>query len=143
MMAIIMAKTSSVTVRDLKGSVGSLVARAARGELIIVTRYGTPQAMLGPVRTAPSAAASHRRGRTLDQAFEREERAFDRMLHDGRLAAHRGRYVAVCGGRVIDTDPDARSIVRRVGRKLGARVFFVGYAGAEEPEIDLPGQELR
>ena len=143
MMAIIMAKTSSVTVRDLKESVGSLVARAARGEHIIVTRYGTPRAMLGPVQAAPTAAVQRRRGGTLDQAFEREERAFDRMLQDGRLAAHRGRYVAVCGGRVVDTDPDAGPLVRRVGRKLGARVFFVGFAGAEEPEIDLPGQELR
>jgi hypothetical protein len=33
--------------------------------------------------------------------------------------------------------------VRRVARRLGDQVFFVGYAGVEEPQIDLPGQELR
>jgi prevent-host-death family protein len=136
-----MAKTSTVSVRDLKENVGELVARAGRGERIVVTRYGTPRALLGPVPATPRSSTARRHEGSLERAFEREERAFDRMLASGLLAAHRGRYVAVWKGRVVDADPSAAELVRRVGRRLGARVFFVGYAGAEEPEVDLPGQE--
>jgi prevent-host-death family protein len=143
MMSIIMAKTSTVSVRDLKENVRDLVSRAARGERIVVTRYGTPRAVLCPVDVAPAEAPEREGAVSTDHAFEREERAFDRMLRRGTLAAHRGRYVAVSRGRVIDADPDAATLVRRAGRRLGRRVFFVGFVGPEEPLVDLPGQELR
>lgn len=144
-MYIIMARTSVVSVRDLKQNVREIVSRAARGEQIVVTRYGTPRAMVCPVGSGitPRAASQPTTGPTApDDEFEREQRTFDRMLASGRLEAHRGRYVAVARGRVIDVDADAATLVRRVGRRLGKRTFFVGFAGVEEPLLDLPGQEL-
>lgn len=142
-MSMIMARTSTVSIRDLKANVRDVVARAARGEHIVVTRYGTPRAVLCPIGGEPSETAPPTGTASAGQAFEREERAFDRMFRDGKLAAHRGRYVAISGGRVIDFDPDAATLVRRAGRKLRRRIFFVGFVGDQEPLVDLPGQELR
>ncbi len=142
MVAMSVAKTSTVSIRELKEGVGDLVARAARGERILVTRYGTPRAVLSAfgASATPGSSSAQRSGAN---EFDREERAFDRLLAQGRLAAHRGRYVGVRGGRVIDHDPDAPTLVRRLGIRLGRRIFFVGFVGADEPAVDLPGDELR
>ena len=133
-----------VTIRDLKARVGNLVARAAAGERIIVTRYGTPRALLTSCEAGQPVSSSVRakpvRGA---RDFDREERAFERLLRQGWLDTHRGRYVAVHRGAVVDVDADAPALVRRVGQKLGRRVFFVGFVGLEEPQVDLPGQEMR
>jgi len=142
MMSNMMAKT--VTVRELKARVGALVARAAAGERIIVTRYGTPRALLTSCgRSDPHPPSRRAKATRSAHDFDREQRAFDRLFQQGRLDAHRGRYVAVYRGIVADVDADARTLVQRLGGKLGRRVFFVGFVGSEEPLVDLPGQEMR
>src|SRR5688572_29166047 len=130
------SNNSTVSSKELRTRGAELVERAARGERIVVTRYGSPRAVLGPIDAGVPARTATSRSQ-----FDREQRAFDRMLEEGKLDQHRGRYVAIHRGRVIDVDVDASELVRRVGVRLGRRVFFVGFVGADEPFVDLPGQE--
>jgi prevent-host-death family protein len=55
-----------VSVRDLRNHGGEVIARVAAGELVTVTRGGTPVAELRPVRRpAPTAEALLERWRRL------------------------------------------------------------------------------
>lgn len=70
--------------------------------------------------------------------WARERRAFERLKPSlDRHAA--GVFVAVSGGVVVDTDPDAAVLFERVARALGGATFFIGRAGAAEPVVDMPG----
>src|SRR5213593_765927 len=125
--------TTSVGIRDLKNRAPQLVQRAARGERIVITRYGVPRAVLGPASEV--LEPGHR---VRMQAWWRERRAFERL---GRTAQRRfgGRYVAVCGGRVIDSDADHQRLFERVWKRLRGATFFIGRVGAEAPTVEMPG----
>ncbi len=125
--------TTSVGIRDLKNRAPQLVQRAARGERIVITRYGKPHAVLGPV------AAAHDTGhRVRMQAWQRERRAFERM---GGAAQQRfaGRYVAVCGGRIVDSDADHQRLFERVWKRRRGATFFIGRVGGPSPTVEMPG----
>ncbi len=130
--ATIMA-TTSVGIRDLKNRVPQLVRRAALGERIVITRYGKPHAVLGP------AVEAHEPGhRVRMQAWERERGAFERL---GCTARRRfaGRYVAVCGGRVVDSDTDHQRLFERVWKRVRGKTFFIGRVGAASSTVEIPG----
>jgi prevent-host-death family protein len=125
--------TISVGIRDLKNRAPQLVQRAARGERIVITRYGKPHAVLGP------AIDPHEPGHGARmQAWERERRAFERL---GRTVQRRlaGRYVAVCGGRVVDSDADHQKLFERVWKRLRGATFFIGQVGGASPAVEMPG----
>ena len=130
--AIIMA-TLSVGIRDLKNRAPQLVQRAARGERIVITRYGKPHAVLGPATDARETGH-----RVRMQAWQRERRAFERL---GRAAQRRfaGRYVAVCGGRVVDADSDHQRLFERVWKRRHGAAFFIGRVGSAAPTVEMPG----
>lgn len=136
MMAIIM--TTQVGVRDLKLHAPRLVERAARGERITITRYGRARALLVP------AGEENPEGKPVSgraAAWNAERRAFERL--EPELARkHRGRYVAVAGGRVVGSDVDPEALYERVWKKLGDRVFFLGRVGAPAPVVEMPGFEV-
>jgi hypothetical protein len=67
----------------------------------------------------------------------RERAAFERM--QSRLDAHRGRWVAVHRGKVIDVGDDEDALDARVQRRLGEAPFFVGRVGAAPLVVDMPG----
>jgi prevent-host-death family protein len=139
-----LAKSVDLSVHDLKSRLGAVVARAARGERFVITRYGSPRAVLTGYGAPEGNPPGRIRGpRAAERAFVREERAFDRLLRTGALGPYRGRYVATWDRAVVDADRDAGALVRRVARRLGRRVFFVGFVGSEEPVVDLPGQDGR
>lgn len=119
-----------IGVRELKQHAPSLVRRAARGEQITITRYGRPLAVLGPAEPSPRIAA-----------WERERAAFERLAVKAP-ARYRGRYLAIAGGRVVDTDQSHERLYQRVERKLGDRPFFIGCVRREEPVIQMPGFSL-
>ncbi|MEZ5118671.1 MAG: type II toxin-antitoxin system prevent-host-death family antitoxin [Candidatus Nanopelagicales bacterium] len=48
---------TDVSIRELRNDGGSVVERALRGELITITRSGTPVAELRPVTRAPLPSA--------------------------------------------------------------------------------------
>jgi len=128
--------TTSVGIRELKDRAPQLVQRAARGERIVITRYGKPHAVLGP------AAEAHETGhRARMQAWQRERRAFERL---GRVQQRRfaGRFVAVHRGRIVDSDVDHQRLFERVWKRLRGATFFVGRVGAASPTVEMPGFAL-
>lgn len=78
---------TKIGVYEAKTRLAQLIARVARGERIIITRHGTPVAVLHPVGETPilspeqviSALKAFRRGRRLEGLSVRE------MKEEGRL----------------------------------------------------------
>jgi hypothetical protein len=68
---------------------------------------------------------------------EREYEAFRRLL-PGLLATHRGQYVAVHEGQVVDADEDDISLVRRVHARVGYVPIHVGLVSDESSVVRLP-----
>jgi antitoxin (DNA-binding transcriptional repressor) of toxin-antitoxin stability system len=135
-MVKIMAKT--VGVGELKRNAPRLVEAASKGERIIVSRYGRPRAQLVAIAADPNGEkpASPRMA-----AWMGERDAYHALPAKTR-ARYRGRYVAVAGGRVVDSDPDHEALYRRVSRKYPERAVFIGPADGFEPIVEMPGFEV-
>lgn len=131
--------TNAVGVRDLKLHAPKLVGRAARGERIVISRYGRPQAVLGPIEAAPPETAAPEGSRMAE--WLDEKRSFERLL-PGLPAKHRGRYVAIRGGRIVGSDADPDELFERIWAKLGGRTFFIGRVGGPPPIVEMPGFEV-
>jgi prevent-host-death family protein len=131
--------TTAVGVRELKLHAPKLIQRAARGERIVITRYGRPHAQLGPVEPVASSEPLPEHGRMA--AWQEERRAFERLL-PGLEQRYRGRYVAVHAGRVVGSDPDHDALFERIWQKLRGQTFFIGRVGGPPPIVDMPGFEV-
>lgn len=131
--------TKAIGVRELKLHAPKLVDRARSGERIIITRYGKPHAQLGPVEQAAPGDGTAKHPRMV--AWQAEQRAFERLLPKLERR-HRGRYVAVHGGRVVGADADQDALFERLWRKLEGRTFFIGRVGGPPPVIEMPGFEV-
>jgi hypothetical protein len=68
---------------------------------------------------------------------EREYRAFLRLL-PGLLATHRGQYVAVHDGQVVDSGPDDVALILRVQARVGYVPLFVGLVTERPPVVRVP-----
>ena len=68
---------------------------------------------------------------------EREYQAFLRLLPE-LLATHRGQYVAVHEGRVVDADADDIALVRRVHGRIGYVPIHVGLVTDRPPTVRIP-----
>ncbi|HEY3352663.1 MAG TPA: type II toxin-antitoxin system prevent-host-death family antitoxin [Polyangia bacterium] len=128
---------TEVGVRDLKADAPRLVERAARGEHIVITRYGRPRAQLGPVTATPGSDAKPSARMAEWQA---QRAAFARLL-PRLLRRLRGRYVAIRDGRVIASDADHDRLFERVWPRLGGRACFIGRVGGPPPLVEMPGFE--
>jgi prevent-host-death family protein len=131
-----MVDTKFVGVRELKQTAPDLVRRAARGERIVITRYGRPAALLTELGPSASIVQSAQR---LD--WESERAAFTRLA-PGLSKRVRGKYIAVSGGKVVGSDADHDRLYRRMLRRLGGRVFFIGRVGGAAPVVEMPGFEI-
>ena len=129
--------TTSVGIRELKRDAARLVQRAARGDRVVVTRYGKPAAQLTSVMVDPGRATSPRM-----QAWERERAAFARLEAQLRRRCL-GRWVGIHAGRIVGSGDDPEDLARRLLRRLKGRAFFVGRVGAPAQLLNLPGFELR
>src|SRR5262245_23614928 len=103
--------TTNIGIRELKAEAPRLVRRAARGEEILITRYGKPAALLGPAPAGSVSAATPR-----VQAWQAEKRAFKKLLPKLRKRYER-RWVAVLGGRVVAVGADPEALFQRVWRR--------------------------
>jgi len=131
--------SSAVGVRELKLHAPALIGRAARGERIVISRHGRPQAQLGPIEAAPAEIAQVHGPRMTEWA--REKRCFEDLLPTLE-AKYKGRYVAIHGKRVAGSDTNPDRLFERLWKKLGGQTFFIGHVGAPPPVVDMPGFEV-
>ena len=73
-------------------------------------------------------------------AWSDERRAFER-LEPELTRKHRGRFVAVAGGKVVGVDDDHQALYERVWAKLRGKTFFIGRVGAP-PVVEMTGFEV-
>lgn len=70
------------------------------------------------------------------EAFERESKAFQRLL-PSLGAKYGGRYVAIHGGAVVDSDSSRSGLLQRFFSNFGDVPVFIGYVGNEAPAYQL------
>lgn len=75
-----------------------------------------------------------------DEAWEKERAAFHR-LKPKLLQTHRGLYVAIQGGQVVDTDADNLALARRVMHKLEGKPFYLQLVSEEPRTFEVPSPE--
>src|SRR5208282_6354559 len=68
---------------------------------------------------------------------EREYQAFLRLLPQ-LLATHRGQYVAIHEGKVVDSDPDDIALVQRVHARVGYVPIHVGLVTEQPVVVRVP-----
>ena len=68
---------------------------------------------------------------------EREYRAFLHLL-PGLLATHRGKYVAVHDGQVVDSDANNVALIQRVHARIGYVPICVGLVSEERQVARVP-----
>jgi len=68
---------------------------------------------------------------------EREYRAFLGLLAE-LLRTHRGQYVAIHDGQVVDADADDIALVRRVHARIGYVPIHVGLVTDRPPVVRVP-----
>ncbi len=68
---------------------------------------------------------------------EREYRTFLRLLPQ-LLVSHRGQYVAVHGGEVVDFDMDDIALIQRVHARFGYVPIHVGLVTDRPPLLRIP-----
>jgi hypothetical protein len=68
---------------------------------------------------------------------EREHRAFLRLLPK-LLATHRGQYVAIHEGQVVDSDADDIALIQRVHARIGYLPIHVGLVVEPRPVERIP-----
>ena len=127
---------TTIGIRELKADAPRLVRRAARGERIVITRYGKPTALLGPPPRESDLAATPRR-----EAWQTEKRAFETLLPKLRRR-YEGRWVAVLARKVVAASADHEALFQRVWRKHPNRAFHIGWVGDAAPAVEFPGIEL-
>jgi hypothetical protein len=64
--------------------------------------------------------------------YEWERRAFASLL-PSLIAAHAGKYVAIHGGVVVDSDESHARLVRRFFKAHGDTHVYIGYVGGQAP----------
>ena len=75
-----------------------------------------------------------------DEAWEKERAAFHR-LKPQLLQTHKGLYVAIHGGQVVDTDADNLALARRVMSNLKGKPFYLQLVSEETRTFEVPSPE--
>ena len=113
---------------------------------VILERNGEPVAALVPIEEYQQFAAwrerqeKEARHRARMEAFERERAAFLR-LKPQLMETHRGLWVAIVGGQVVDSDSDSRTLAKRVYAKFGYIPVYIQLVSEELPSVELPSPE--
>lgn len=69
--------------------------------------------------------------------WQRERHAFLQMLPQ-LLQTHRGQYVAVYQGSLVDTGPDKIVLALRVYERFGYVPIYVGLVADQPPVVRIP-----
>ncbi len=101
------------------------------GETLILERDGKPIAAVIPFEDYERFTAWQKRQeaeawqRAQIDALADEKTAYEQMRPE-LLTTHRGQWVAIHNGFVVDSDPDQRALVKRVYRQTTQRpIYFV------------------
>lgn len=70
-------------------------------------------------------------------AWQRERHAFGEML-PSLLQTHLGKYVAVYGGQVVDSDEDEVRLAARAYQNHGYVPIYVGLVTKQTPIVRIP-----
>ena len=104
---------------------------------MLITRRGKLVAELAPL---DRNLLVHDSSRPRYSEWQRERVAFRRL--EPKLKRLRGSFVAIKGGKLIDSDEDVARLLERVSRAAGTAGFYIGRVGEAEPVVDMPGFEL-
>lgn len=117
-------------------------------EPLIVERQGEPIAAIIPFveyeryrawREKEEQATVHR---TQLQKFERERAAYLR-LKPQLLQTHRGQFVAIHEGQVVDADQNNRELTRRVIERYGNEPIYIQLVAEELRSFEIPSPETK
>ena len=95
-------------------------------ETILIRRNGEPVAAVLPYSEYATLIALKQAG---DAAMFQQGHDDYLRLHPDLLNTHRGRWVAVWGGQVVDSDADHWALAERVYRHLGYRPIYMTQVG--------------
>lgn len=115
-------------------------------EPLIVEREGKPVAAIIPfVEYKKYKAWQEQEGQAATrqaqlQKFEREKEAY-LHLKPQLLQTHRGHFVAIHEGKVVDTDQDKRELVRRVVERYGNKPIYIQLVAEELRSFEIPSPE--
>ena len=76
----------------------------------------------------------------IDKRFEREVAAYEALWPKLRVT-HAGRWVAVKGGQVIDSDTDQHTLIERIRAQCPGEVIYFEQVLSDQPHrlVDIPG----
>lgn len=136
-----MAKT--ITLREAQAAYAAALEQVkSTGEPLVVEQDGQPSVVVIPYAEYQQLVArreGERKQTEQDEGFEREYAAFLRLKSE-LLKTHRGLFVAVHNGQVVDSDTDNLELAKRIYAKQWSPVCID--LVNEEPRIaDLPSPE--
>ena len=113
---------------------------------VIIQREGKPYAIAIPLEDYRrfqewrEKADREAQIQAQDEAWEKERAAFHR-LKPQLLQTHKGLYVAIHGGQVVDADADNLALARRVMSKLKDMPFYLQLVSEEPRTFEVPSPE--
>jgi len=113
---------------------------------VVIRREGKPYAVAIPLEDYRrfqewrEKAEREARIQAQDEAWEKERAAFHR-LKPQLLQTHKGLYVAIHGGQVVDADADNLALARRVMSKLKDMPFYLQLVSEETRTFEVPSPE--
>lgn len=113
-------------------------------EPVIIEREGQPLAAIIPIEKYREFVAWQEsrteRHRQLS-ALQKEREAFH-QLRDQLLKTHRGQFVAVLDGQVVDSDADNCELARRVYNKFGYVPIYIQRVEEKPTVYEIPSPEV-
>ena len=113
-------------------------------EPIIIERGGQPLAAIIPIEKyrefiawQESRAERHRQL----SAWQKEREAFYK-LRDQLLKTHRGQFVAILNGQIVDSDVDNCELAQRVYNKFGYVPVYIQIVEEKPRVYDIPSPEV-
>jgi len=121
---------------------------------VVIRREGKPYAVAIPLddyrrfqewrekaeREARIQAQDEALRQAQDEAWEKERAAFHR-LKPQLMQTHKGLYVAIHGGQVVDADADNLVLAQRVMSKLKDMPFYLQLISEEVRTFEVPSPE--
>ncbi|MCL4499622.1 MAG: type II toxin-antitoxin system Phd/YefM family antitoxin [Chloroflexi bacterium] len=137
--------TKTITSKEAQASYGTAIEQVkSSGEPLIIEQDGKPAVVVLPYAEFQRLAGLRESekeslSQTRDKGFERERAAFLR-LKPQLLKTHRGLYVAIHDGQVVDSDPKSLALALRMTEKKIEPVYI--QLVSEEPRIvEAPSPE--